>query len=108
MCTHHEAMLTDVEAFRKRLDADVASGAVSDDVLTTGYAHALELDAERASYDRTLDALLARGDDQGVLAVIHCRRALAHAGARLRDALASARPRREGAVRPHGRRPAAS
>ena len=94
MCAHHESLLRTVEAYRARLASEAAAGEVSDDLLTTGYAHALELEAERAGYDRALDELLAGDDEQAVAAMVRCRRALANAGAHLRDSLASARRRR--------------
>ena len=108
MCEYHETMLSDVDAFRRRLADDVAAGSVTDDTLTTGYAHALELDAERKTYDRTLDALLARGDERGAASAMRCRRALRNGAARLRDALASARPRQGGGSPLRGPSPGAS
>ena len=101
-------MLRDVEAYRERLASGAAAGEVTDDLLTTGYAHALELEAESASYDKALDTLLARGDEQGVAAVMRCRRALTNAGNRLRDTLATARPRRAAGSPPPGLPPATS
>lgn len=87
-------MLSSADAFTRRLDSEAAAGHVTDDLLTTGYAHALELEAEQRSYDRALASLLALGDDTAAAAALRCRSALRSAAARLRASLASARLRR--------------
>jgi hypothetical protein len=76
------------------------------DLLTTGYAYALELEADELATGRLLDDLLASGREQEALDAARRQRRLRTAARALREELdalaASRRLRRAGAARPSG------
>ena len=97
----------DLAAFRSAL-AGAASGPdeALAELLTTGYGHVLELEAEQLATARRVDRLLQHGDDAAVVAATHQQRArsslLAALRAELEAAAATRRLRRAGAPRPLG------
>jgi hypothetical protein len=82
------------------------------DLLTTGYAHVLDLEAEQLETGRRIDDLLQAGDDDAALEAARHQRGLRAMAIALREELdslgAMRRPRRAAGPPPPGRGPEAS
>lgn len=75
------------------------------DLLTTGYAYVLDLEAEQLETGRRIDELLSTGDDDAALEAARHQRGVRAMAAALREELdalgAMRRPRRAAAPPPH-------